>query len=157
MNAKHRALRFGFLMGLFVLIYGSFTVFVKPYYGLRVNVTSSLPQTLFLSFPIKNIQQASYVSFNRPDSPRPLVKEIRGLPGDPIDIKEGHVFVAGQDCGLALRVSQSGHIYAPTSYRWVPPGYVYVHSPHPESFDSRYEEFGLVKIEELTEQLWPLF
>ena len=129
--------------------------------GLRINNTNSMPQTLFMSFkrkPQEPLKRGDFVCFKHPLSPQRLTKMVVGLPGDRIDLKDQHVFVNDQDYGAYFLVSpRSGKELNPIQVEQIPDGFVYVHAPHPESFDSRYAEFGLVKIDDIEEVLWPLF
>ena len=60
-------------------------------------------------------------------------------------------------CGVILKMSSSGKSYSPIQSGTIPEGYVYVCGSHPDSFDSRYAEFGLIRVENIREKLWPLF
>ena len=157
MTVRSKILRMGFLLLLCIGTYWFSYTYLAERYNIRYNVTESVPYTLFLGHPIEKVERSSYVSFYRADNYLPLVKEIKGIPGDIIETIEKDVYVNGQYCGHAKPVSNSGKEYTAIESQIIPPGYIYVFSPHPNSFDSRYAEFGLVKIADLTEALWAIY
>lgn len=95
-----------------------------------------------------------------------LAKRILGLPGDQI-IKNREritIKVVGNKGARSkpvkakplkikalplLRATKEGNILTPLSAIYIPEGYVFVAGDHPRSFDSRYEEFGLVPIDKI--------
>jgi len=86
-----------------------------------------------------------------------IVKIVAGLPGDPIEVRNGHVFVNYRYTGKVLPSSKSGQKYTPISVEAIPAGYVFVFGSDAESFDSKYEEFGLVDMDWIKERLWVIF
>lgn len=98
-----------------------------------------------------------YASISHSLSCRDLFKQIVGLPGDQIAINHDRVFINGCDYGYIHPKSPSGLLLSPISEGIIPEGFVFVHATHPESFDSRYSEFGLVDIVQIKERLWPVF
>lgn len=150
-----RALSFCLLMACSYFLC-SYLIGDKPLFGLCHNITESMPWTWFISSEFKEAERDMYVSFKHEKSQMNLAKKIVGLPGDSIRVINDRIYVNDIDCGIAVRVSRSGKFMTPIAEGIIPSGYVYVASPHPESFDSRYEEFGLVKVEQIEELLWPL-
>ncbi len=128
-----------------------------PLFGIRFNVSPSLPNKLFISTPCHSPQRNQYVSIDHPPGKMPLAKKIIGIPGDTICVQNQHIYVNDQDYGLVLERSKSGMVLTPISVKEVPEGHIFAYAPHAESFDSRYQEFGLVKIEQIKEQLCPIF
>lgn len=87
------------------------------------------------------------------DGDKPLAKRVLGLPGDQIQKEENTIKVVPQThqpllLPLLDQTSQ-GEVLMPLSLAVIPEGYVFVAGDHPKSFDSRYEEFGLVPIEKI--------
>ncbi len=84
-----------------------------------------------------------------------LAKHILGLSGDRIQregnflkiIPQGEVFPPSPLPLLSM--TSKGEPLTPLSMTMIPEGYVFVAGDHPKSFDSRYEEFGLVNIENI--------
>lgn len=123
----------------------------------RWNMSDSLPFSAFKSSPVKEIKKGMYVSIRHPKSNLNLAKQVVGSPGDKIQIIQNHVWVAGNDYGAILDKSRSGKPLKPISIQTIPQDHFFVHATHPESFDSRYEEFGLIHQNQIREILWPLF
>lgn len=132
-------------------------VWIKGY-GLRINQSESLSQKLFLSKTPDHLFHGMYVSIVHPNAPNIIIaKQVVGLPGDPIAVKNSQVYVNDTYFGEIKHLSSSGKIYHPISHTSVPPGYMFLSSTHMDSFDSRYEEFGLIPQNAIKEELWPLF
>jgi len=119
--------------------------------GIRYNHTESLPGKLYLSFPILEPKAGQIISFKLPMCDAVLAKMIVGLPGDIIDMKERTITVNGKDKGEIASGMEGIHPQV------IPPGYYFVLGTHKESFDSRYEEFGLVPRESIREGLWAIY
>ena len=130
---------------------------IDPFFGVRYTVSESLPYKFFISRPCSHVVKNQYVAFEHPKSPVLVAKQVIGMAGDYISMQGDHLCINEQDYGHILEISQSGMHLHPTAEGQIPEGYVFVYGPHPESFDSRYQEFGLVKTEQLKETLWPLF
>jgi conjugal transfer pilin signal peptidase TrbI len=139
------------------LYFGCFYFIENPPFGIRLNQTPSLPYKLFLSCSSRSPKKYDYVTLHHSSSPNLLVKQIIGFPGDQIIQLNEHIFVGHHDCGKALPFTSSGMPISPIEAHTIPEGYLFVHAPHPESFDSRYQEFGLVQLSQLQEVLWPIY
>lgn len=143
---------------VYLTIYLSCFYFIeKPFLGIRVNQTPSLPYKYFLGTSFRTPQKYDYISWHHSSTPHLLVKQIVGIPGDRILHQNGRIFVNHLDCGKALNTTSNGDPLTPIDITEIPEGYVFVYAPHPESFDSRYQQFGLVQTSQLQEVLWPIF
>ncbi|OJW46248.1 MAG: hypothetical protein BGO67_08505 [Alphaproteobacteria bacterium 41-28] len=90
-----------------------------------------------------------------------LAKKLIGLPGDVIEqtykgILVSQIFNGRQQIKIPLTSTLpflektiDGKVLTPITATIVPEGYVFVSGDHPRSFDSRYEEFGLVPMERI--------
>jgi conjugal transfer pilin signal peptidase TrbI len=143
---------------LYLTIYMSCFCFIKkPLIGIRVNQTSSIPYKYLLRIPFNTPKKYNYVALRHSSTPDLLVKQIVGIPGDRILHQKGHIFVNNLDCGEVLGMTSTGAQLSPIEMKEIPEGYVFVYAPHPQSFDSRYQQFGLVQTDQLQEVLWPIF
>lgn len=123
-------------------------------YGLRFNRTDSLPYTLFVSRSgYAEAQIGDYVCFRKEGRPLRLVKQVMGIPGDQIELREKTLWVANRNCGDIVSTER----VHPIGENVVPEGHVFVCASHPESFDSRYAEFGLLELDQIEEQVWPIY
>lgn len=127
------------------------------FFFVRVNLSQSLPYTLFLTQNCQNLKRGDYILFTHPVNNMRIGKEIIGLEGDTIAIKENHIFIGETDGGQLLEKSPSGQVMTPIHHKEIPQGYVFVRGNHEQSFDSRYEEFGLIPISAIQEKLCPIF
>jgi len=82
-----------------------------------------------------------------------LVKRVIGLPGDRVERTDGKIQVRSQNAHnkstdvasyLLLDKTRDGKVLNPLKSTVIPERYVFVAGDHPRSFDSRYQEFGLV-------------
>lgn len=69
-----------------------------------------------------------------------FLKYVVGEPGDKIEIIDKEIYVGGQKIGPI----QNDPRFTPTKHKVVPKGYRFMAGTHPQSFDCRYHEFGLI-------------
>lgn len=81
----------------------------------------------------------------------PYSKRVLGIPGDYIvSGKEGVTVIPQESNKLSLLTKTSkGKTLQPIAHTRIPEGYFFVAGDNLQSFDSRYEEFGLVPIEKV--------
>lgn len=86
-----------------------------------------------------------------------LIKRIIGVEGDKVHVdSRGKVYVNQQFVGKPQRHANDGRVLTPIKECVIPKGYVFLYAPHPKSFDSRYQEVGLVPITQLNGRLMAL-
>jgi len=88
---------------------------------------------------------------------QPFFKIVRGLPGDTISIAGREVRINGEAVGVAKTHAFDRHPLAPIAPGVIPAGRYYVQGLSPDSFDSRYRESGLVRLEQVIGVVDPLF
>lgn len=126
---------------------------------IRWNRSHSLPGRMFIgtSWTVTP-QRGDMISFDHPTFPAPLAKIVVGVAGDKVTIINGRVLINGVDRGIILDKSpRSGNPLTPIVPGLISDDYVYVWAPHPESFDSRYADIGLIHISRIKERLWCVF
>ena len=77
-----------------------------------------------------------------------FAKRVLGLPGDSITPHNDILQIGSYRLPL-LKQTKDGNPLTPLSTDYIPQGYVFVGGDHPRSFDSRYEEFGLVPLRKI--------
>lgn len=113
-------------------------------------VTESLPHTAYLVLvQDRTPRRGEYYVFDfHGAGPYPagvhFLKQVIGVPGDFITVKGRHVFVNGLPAGTAKEFARSGFPLQMIQPGEIPPGYYYVYATHPDSFDSRYAQVGLI-------------
>lgn len=125
----------------------------------RINSSSSLPHYVyFVSSQIDPLEKGQIVSLNHPAFANvTLAKIIGAKPGDQIFIRNDTIFINDFEICQIKTKSSSGKEYHPLAEGQIPEDYYFVYATHPESFDSRYAEFGLIHSTQIKEVLWPLF
>lgn len=130
--------------------------YFEPHF--RFNLSTSLPHNLFFTLHIQPpYEKGQIVSFEHPQLNISVGKIIGGKPEDRISINNQTLFINDVEIGHVKSESNSGKTYHPIPEGFIPEGHYFVYTPHPDSFDSRYTEFGLVPEEWIKEVLWPLF
>jgi len=87
-----------------------------------------------------------------------FIKQVRGIEGDKIEVKEGDVFVNGEPAGFFDQNILEKIEKAPKDLNrdeTVPPEAIWAMGTSPDSFDSRY--WGYIKQEQVAGQVYPLF
>jgi conjugative transfer signal peptidase TraF len=144
------------MLGIYLFIY--FIIGVFPY-SIRINTTNSVPYTLFLSkqYEGKELIQNQYVTYRNPlDKRIKLVKKVMGIPGDRIKANPMYVVVADRAFFIE-RETKSGYFLSPLEDQVIPDREFFLGCDHPEGFDSRYADHGLVSSDKIEEVLWPIF
>jgi conjugal transfer pilin signal peptidase TrbI len=175
------------LRSLKILSYVALGTLVLGYF-LVLNKTPSLPYYVFARLPIwmsdQSVRQGDVIGFafkgNHPKYAKGVSfgKRVYGVAGDYVWVKpfisrDGQLeqFVCMNQCdtelervGIVKRKTSLGQDLHIGFTGYIPNGYVFVATPHSDSFDSRYAEFGrggnlgsLIKISEITEKLYPIF
>lgn len=152
---KHKfSSSFTLLMG--VLAFGCSCAIPNAHF--RLNASHSLPQTLFLAVNSScPFEKGNIVSIDHPYLKLTVGKIIAGIPGDRILINDQTLFINDKEIGKIQTTSKSGKTYTAIHEGFIDQGCYFVYTPHPESFDSRYAEFGLIREEWIAEVLWPIF
>ena len=107
--------------------------------------------------PIDQIEKDKIISIKHPEIQAAVAKIVKGLPGDLIFIDKEHVYINESDLGCIKLVSDSGRCYSPIAEGCIPENSFFVSTPHFNSFDSRYAEFGLIKGEWIQGELCPIY
>jgi conjugal transfer pilin signal peptidase TrbI len=144
---------------IWIVCFFSMLILVSQFAIIRWNLSHSLPGRMFIGTTWDfTPKRGDIVSFDHPMFPAPIAKVVVGVAGDSVDILRGHAIVNGSDLGIILDKSpRSGKPLRSIQPCVIPEGYVYVWAPHPESFDSRYQDIGLIHISRIKELLWCVF
>lgn len=138
--------------------------FVMLLYGVSVgvNLTRSQPYRLFLILGDRPFGRGDLVAFCFPGSRyyeegTLFVKEVRGGPGDRLEIGEDRtVWLNGAFLDTVRATDSKGRPVEPFYFRGaIPEGFYFLYAGVPNSYDSRY--YGLAERERIVGKVIPLF
>lgn len=141
---RRRLVRYLCILGAFILIgYAA-----SPWVKIGFNGTNSVEGYVFLivknNNPVRGELMAFWPKENQFYKSIWFVKYAKGMPGDVIEIKDRSFYINGEYVGDAKLKSKTNvdlHMISPGV---IPFGHYFAWTPHKDSFDSRYEEIGLV-------------
>ena len=120
-----------------------------------ITATPSLPYRFFIFHkkqePSLNVPGLNrYVLFYHAAVNTHVIKHVKGLPGAQLRYdKEGQLWVDDFCVGKPHTTSRTGKKVNRIRPGIIPDGYIFGHAPHDRSFDSRYEDFGLIPIQSI--------
>lgn len=86
-----------------------------------------------------------------------FIKQVVGLPGDRIEVRDGAFWVGDHYVGAAKPFSKAGVPLTPAPEGVVPPGAYFVATPSPDSLDSRYALSGNIPQSAIIGRAYALF
>lgn len=122
----------------------------KDHYRVGVNVTESLPYSVFLvSLDERPSAPGDYLAFEWRrnqfyERHKLFMKKIVGVPGQTISVHGNDIFLDGKLVAHAKTESKKGVHLSPIEPGVIPAGSFFVLGEHPDSLDSRYSVTGLV-------------
>ena len=153
---------------------------ITRFYQLKVNVTESMPQTLwFIKVGKTRLKVGDYALIKYHDKRMTdptdyefVVKQVGGIGGDKILVKawEGYIegipkpnktswlYILPDGAYLTYDIlSEQRFTPLTTTDMLIPQGYYFMHGQQHPSFDSRYKEFGLVSESAIYGEAYPTF
>jgi len=107
--------------------------------------SDSLPYRTFLELKGIKPQVGQYAYFKSPWYGGRVIKKIVGRGGDKMTYDaQGNLWVGNQKVGKSRTQARDGRQLTPIKGGIIPQGMVFVKGEHERSFDSRYEELGLI-------------
>ena len=161
---------------LWLLVGASLTALCLDASGLWINLTPSLPLGLYRStadeprpgalvavcLPETIVQEGRRLGFlprgRCPGEVQPVVKIVGAVAGQTVTINESGVSVAGRWLQeIAAPIDSKGRPIDswPVGRHAVPPGRLWLYTPHPSSWDSRY--YGPVPVSAVLTTVEPLW
>ncbi len=139
----------------------AFFLIIRFGFGIMIltNQTNSLPYTFFIYNSKANpsaFKPGDLIMFEHRASKLPIIKKVIGIEGDQISKTTDTVMI--RNIVLPLKATDSkGNLMKVIQANRVETGYVFVSGSHLNSFDSRYEKFGLVSTDQIKGVVWPIF
>jgi conjugal transfer pilin signal peptidase TrbI len=166
-DVRRRWLLYLPLLVIWVMAYVRVFVDPTPRVPLLFNWTGSLPyRVVLLQHDTGSLRRGDLIvySFDGAAQERhpglrgqPFFKRVRGVPGDVVTVTGHAVAVNGEPVGAAKARALDRRALHPIEPVVIPPGYLYVEGSSPDSFDSRYLDSGLVRIERVVGTVIPIF
>lgn len=129
------------------------------------NITASNPYTLFIGStfytPQKDIYVVAFPSsplFKKALQGMPVIKKIKGLPGDYLKSSQMTVFLNEQNMGQIENLGHEAFKLSVIKNQIIPKDFYYLGSDYQmNGFDSRYAQFGLIHKESIRCRVWPIY
>lgn len=144
--------RAGFWFVVIFFIFGCLQENVK----LIQNTGLSLPQPCFLEVRSLSPRVGHYTRTWHDRLGGYVIKQVIGKAGDRLWYDDGTLWLNKRKIGKPYTKDRDGRPLTPISSGVIPVGYVFLYAPPSRSFDSRYQEFGLVPQSALRGRLIPL-
>ncbi len=132
-------------------------------YHLAINRTHSLPQKLFvIERGNQDVEVGDYVAFYPKKSATggyrlEFIKEVACKEGQKLEQVERVIYCDGKEIAKAKPVSLKGEPLIAISSRVLGEDEFFVRGTHPDSYDSRYDQFGLIDRCRLVGKALPVF
>ena len=118
---------------------------VADHLCLLYSESASLPYHYFLKLKKVTPQKGDYTCIESPWYGHKVIKEIAGKSGDKIMYDaDGALWIGSRRIGVLQGKALDGRALTPISAGKILEGFVFLAGPHERSFDSRYQELGLV-------------
>lgn len=164
------SLKYSLIKGLccFLVVLGAISL-LSSQVSVVYSKTNSLPYHLFLNLKHLTPNKGQYTCFHNPWYGGQVIKKVVGTEGDILTYdKDGSLWLVIYDREPKLQVkrlkigkhkefAKDGRKLTPIKSGFIPKGKVFVLGEHERSFDSRYEELGLISVAELKGRLIALF
>lgn len=148
---------FGAIIGFAIFGY------LQHHYQLLVNRTPSLPYHYYLlKKGDQQIHYGDFVAFKWHggmgyDAGVTMVKVATALPGDYVDRRGQDFYLHGERVAHAIASTRTGKAINATEAGVVPANSLFVLASNPISIDSRYADFGLVRMSEVIGRAYPIW
>ncbi len=131
-------------------------------WGLGINTTESVDHHFFLLKKKAVSKIYDYIVFKKtsqgvlPDNTL-FIKKVMGSAGDEITHDKNKLFVNGVYLGDIKTKSKEGQPLSAGFVGVIPSNYFFVGTIHPDSFDSRYAQMGLIHESEIIAVAYPFW
>lgn len=149
-------------VGMVLFIYGLIMLLGSTISPIGITRSASVNHFMFSLTPanVESMVVGRFVSFEYPEQTRRsglLIKRIVGVEGDVIENNDGRIFLNGVFRFQAKSVSAKGRILKAIESQTIPHGYLFVAGDIKDSYDSRYDEFGLIAVSDVKKMGKPLW
>ena len=137
--------------------------FISERYHIAINRTHSLPQKLFaIELGQTKVQKGDFIAFKPPLSATngfnlTFIKEVACTPGETISVKDNTIYCNSVAVAQAKLNALNGEKLNPISEQVIADNHYFVRGYHKDSFDSRYQKFGLISKDRFVGKAYPIF
>lgn len=130
---------------------------LSHYVQIVISETDSHPKHYFLHLPFYKPSLNDYTILYSEWYGKPIIKQIVAVEGDKIWYDEHHcLWINQKKIGVPSSTSRDNKVLTPIKAQIIPKDFVFVYSEHPLSFDSRYQELGLISLSSIQGKVVPL-
>jgi conjugal transfer pilin signal peptidase TrbI len=144
-----------------VLLLGAIIFLASIKSTLLISKSDSLPQKFYLLVKGQAWQKYDLVAIKgvatKYTKDQHFTKRVLGVPGDLITVRDGQVMINGNIIATLKAATKDHKILTPIKAQMIPKKYFFVIAEHKDSFDSRYQEFGLVPYEYIEGKVIPIW
>lgn len=134
---------------------------INAKFGYANNITQSLPYKHFLIVKNTKANKGDYILFVAPKTCQyvgmNLIKKIVGVSGEQVRVISQNVYVDENLVGRAKTHTKRGTAISTTKEMTIPANQYFVATDHIDSYDSRYDEFGLINEKDIIGVAYPLW
>lgn len=146
--------------GVFAL--GSLAWALNPWLDYTVNLTDSLPGTLYVIHKDGEVQKGMLIAYRwhggaTYPAGTTFIKRVTGVAGDTVKRLGSEFWVNDEYVGAAKTFSKAGVSLLPAQEGVIAAGEYFVSTPNPNSLDSRYALTGNVKQGEVIGRAYEIF
>lgn len=155
-----RRIGLGLCYSIFILALA--LLFMKPWFDLSVNLTKSLPGTVYLIEKGGSFKRGDAIAFlwmGGATYPKGsvFIKLVSGLPGDVVRSNDRMYWVNDKYIGKAKTHSKAGVELSPAKAGIIALDSYFVSTPSEDSLDSRYALTGNVRIQQIIGRAYEIF
>lgn len=139
------------------------TVLLWKHSAIWYAATDSLPYKIYWMvkyrqyIPEKHQMIAIYGHDTKYKHQAKFIKIVGGVAGDQINLLDDQIWINDQLIGKLKNHTIDHQTLTKIQSQKIPAGWVFVYATHKDSFDSRYQEFGLVNIRQVIGKVKPLW
>ena len=148
--------------GSYIILLAGVILFIAPFKtAVLFNKSDSLPHKIYFLAKGSSWEKGDLVAIKNFTTSytkdQHFTKKIVGVAGDVVTIEGEHVLVNGIKHARLKGKTKSNKKLTPTIAQTIPQQYFFVIAEQNDSFDSRYQEFGLVRENYIEGKVYPIW
>ena len=137
------------VIGSYIILSLGIVLFITSFKtSILFNQSDSLPRKIYFLVKDSNWEKGDLVAINnfatQYTKDQHFTKRVVGVAGDLIKFKDDWVFINDKKIAKLKAKTKDNKKLNPIREQMIPQQYFFVIAEHKDSFDSRYQEFGLV-------------